>query len=200
MTPGSLPECTSPMMTRHVETVASAITPRLLDVVALLADVPAHSLVRGQVGTVVELLNGAYEVEFSDEEGYTYAELGLAPDQLLVLHHRPQRLNKGYRGERIRSDYARFQRPRRATDHPRPSHFGRARRQPDRQRYDSRTDRRRAVRSGRGRRSPSARLRSGSCARRGSPVTRLNAEGCRLKSRGIQRVGRFCFLASASFW
>lgn len=31
----------------------------LLDVVALLADVPAHGLVRGQVGTVVELLNGA---------------------------------------------------------------------------------------------------------------------------------------------
>lgn len=65
-------------------------TPRLLDVVALLSDVPAHGLVRGQVGTVVELLNGTYEIEFSDDEGHTYAELALGPDQLLVLHHRPQ--------------------------------------------------------------------------------------------------------------
>jgi hypothetical protein len=65
-------------------------TPRLLDVVALLSDVPAHGLVRGQVGTVVEVLDGAYEVEFSDDEGKTYAELALQPDQLLVLHHRPQ--------------------------------------------------------------------------------------------------------------
>ena len=61
-----------------------------LDVVALLSDVPAHGLLRGQVGTVVELLDGACEVEFSDDEGKTYAELALPPDQLLILHHRPQ--------------------------------------------------------------------------------------------------------------
>jgi ribosomal protein L21E len=66
-------------------------SPRLLDVVALLSAVPAHGLLRGQVGTVVEVLDGAYEVEFSDDEGKTYAELALQPDQLLVLHHRPQR-------------------------------------------------------------------------------------------------------------
>jgi hypothetical protein len=66
-------------------------TPRLLDVVALLSDVPTHGLLRGQVGTVVELLEGAYEVEFSDEEGKTYAELALPPNQLLVLRHRPER-------------------------------------------------------------------------------------------------------------
>ena len=65
--------------------------PRLLDVVALLSDLPEHDLVRGQVGTVVELLDGAYEVEFSDHEGRTYAELALEPNQLLVLHHQPQR-------------------------------------------------------------------------------------------------------------
>jgi hypothetical protein len=64
--------------------------PRLLDVVALLSDLPEHGLVRGQVGTVVELLDGAYEVEFSDNEGRTYAELAIRRDQLLVLHHRPQ--------------------------------------------------------------------------------------------------------------
>lgn len=66
-------------------------TPRLLDVVALLSDVPAKGLVRGQVGTIVELLDGAYEVEFSDDEGKTYAELAIPSDQLLVLHHRPGR-------------------------------------------------------------------------------------------------------------
>lgn len=65
--------------------------PRLLDVVALLSDLPEHDLVRGQVGTVVELLDGAYEVEFSDDEGKTYAELAIEPRQLLVLHHQPQR-------------------------------------------------------------------------------------------------------------
>lgn len=65
--------------------------PRLLDVVALLSDLPEHHLVRGQVGTVVELLDGAYEVEFSDDEGRTYAELAIDPNQLLVLHHQPQR-------------------------------------------------------------------------------------------------------------
>ena len=48
------------------------IEPRLLDVVALLTDVPEHCLVRGQVGTVVEILDGAYEVEFCDDEGRTY--------------------------------------------------------------------------------------------------------------------------------
>lgn len=65
--------------------------PRLLDVVALLSDLAAHGLVRGQVGTVVELLDGAFEVEFSDDEGKTYAELALPTDQLLVLHHGPRR-------------------------------------------------------------------------------------------------------------
>ena len=63
--------------------------PRLFDVVALLSDVPPHGLLRGQVGTIVELLDGAYEVEFSDDEGKTYAELALLSDRLLILHHRP---------------------------------------------------------------------------------------------------------------
>jgi Domain of unknown function (DUF4926) len=64
---------------------------KLLDVVALTVDVPKHSLSRGQVGTVVEVLkNGsAYEVEFSDRNGRTYQSLGLRPDQLIVLHYEP---------------------------------------------------------------------------------------------------------------
>ncbi|HEY3234525.1 MAG TPA: DUF4926 domain-containing protein [Polyangiaceae bacterium] len=62
----------------------------ILDVVALLVDVPEHGLVRGQVGTVVErLADEVFEVEFSDDEGRTYAELALQADTLLVLHHRP---------------------------------------------------------------------------------------------------------------
>lgn len=61
-------------------------TPQLLDAVALLTDVPAHGLLRGQVGTVVELLDGACEVEFVDNDGRMYAELALPPNQLLILH------------------------------------------------------------------------------------------------------------------
>jgi len=63
--------------------------PRLLDVVALLADLPSHGLRRGHVGTVVEVLGGAFEVEFSDDDGRTYAQAALAPDELVVLHHPP---------------------------------------------------------------------------------------------------------------
>jgi len=64
----------------------------LLDVIALIEDIPARGLVRGQVGTVVEALSGgAFEVEFSDEQGKTYAMLPLPPEQLLVLHHAPVR-------------------------------------------------------------------------------------------------------------
>jgi hypothetical protein len=39
----------------------------------------------------VALLDGAYEVEFSDDEGKACAELALRSDQLLILHHRPLR-------------------------------------------------------------------------------------------------------------
>ena len=62
----------------------------LLSVVALLADLPEHELVRGQVGTVVELwAPGVFEVEFSDDSGRTYAMVALKPEQLMRLHHAP---------------------------------------------------------------------------------------------------------------
>jgi len=65
---------------------------RLLDVVALTADLPERSLLRGQVGTVVEALSpGVFEVEFSDDQGHTYAQLALRDSQLMVLHYQPQR-------------------------------------------------------------------------------------------------------------
>jgi len=62
-----------------------------LAVVALTIDLSEHRLRRGQVGTVVEVLAGghAFEVEFSDREGQTYASLGLRPTQLMVLRHAP---------------------------------------------------------------------------------------------------------------
>jgi len=63
---------------------------KLLDVVALTEDLPEKGLVRGQIGTVVELLApNVYEVEFSDNEGRTYASLSVKAEQLMVLHDRP---------------------------------------------------------------------------------------------------------------
>jgi hypothetical protein len=62
----------------------------LLDVVAVTADLPDKGLVRGQVGTVVEILaSDAYEVEFSDDQGRAYAQLPLRDQQLMVLHYQP---------------------------------------------------------------------------------------------------------------
>ena len=65
--------------------------PSLLDAVALLADLPAHRLARGQVGTVVEPLdNDTVLVEFSDDEGRAYAVAPCARSDLLVLHYVPE--------------------------------------------------------------------------------------------------------------
>ena len=62
----------------------------LLSVVALLENMPDKDLRRGQVGTVVEILApGVYEVDFSDDEGRTYASLPVRGEQLLQLHHEP---------------------------------------------------------------------------------------------------------------
>lgn len=77
----------------------------LLDVVALtepipqstlvggfVDDPPAEGLLRGQVGTVVEVYGDppeAYEVEFVDSCGETYALTTVRRDQLLLLHYEP---------------------------------------------------------------------------------------------------------------
>jgi len=56
---------------------------KLLDVVALTADLPERKLQRGQVGTVVEsLAPDIFEVEFT-------ASLALHARQLLVLRYEP---------------------------------------------------------------------------------------------------------------
>ena len=62
----------------------------ILDVVAITADLPERGLYIGQVGTVVETLApGVFEVEFSDDEGRTYASTSLEADQLLALRYEP---------------------------------------------------------------------------------------------------------------
>lgn len=61
-----------------------------LDVVALLKDLPERKLIAGQVGTVVEILDeGVFEVDFSDDEGKTYATLALRDEELIVLRYSP---------------------------------------------------------------------------------------------------------------
>jgi hypothetical protein len=56
-------------------------------------DRPTDGLVRGQVGTVVEVLSpDVFEVEFSDDDGKTYAMLPLKSSELIVLHTAPVRI------------------------------------------------------------------------------------------------------------
>jgi Domain of unknown function (DUF4926) len=62
----------------------------LLDVVALMEDLAEQKLFRGQVGTVVEELDfKTYLVEFSDDNGQTYAMLPLKIHQIMLLHFHP---------------------------------------------------------------------------------------------------------------
>ncbi len=66
-------------------------TPKLLNVVALLADLPEEGLARGQVGTIVELLDDSTAlVEFSDDQGRAYAVVPCALPSLITLHYVPQ--------------------------------------------------------------------------------------------------------------
>jgi len=61
-----------------------------LSAVALLSDLPAHGLVRGQVGTIVESLNETTAlVEFSDNDGRAYAIVPCSRAALLILRTAP---------------------------------------------------------------------------------------------------------------
>ncbi len=63
---------------------------KLLDVVALLEDLPEIGLCRGQVGTIVEEYEpGVFEVEFIDTLGTSYAMETLKENQLMILHYQP---------------------------------------------------------------------------------------------------------------
>ena len=63
----------------------------IFDVVALTVDLPRENLLSGQVGTIVEVYNNgeAFEIDFVDREGFTYALLTLQPEQLMPMYHEP---------------------------------------------------------------------------------------------------------------
>jgi hypothetical protein len=66
---------------------------QLLDSVAVVADLPDLGLSAGEVGAVVEELGGgAFEVEFCDPAGVTYAVHTLRAAQLVPLHTRGEAL------------------------------------------------------------------------------------------------------------
>ena len=70
---------------------------KLNDVVALTKDLPEHNLLKGQVGTIVEIhKNDLFEVEFSDDLGKTYALLALKGTQLIPLHFSPIKRKRIY--------------------------------------------------------------------------------------------------------
>lgn len=59
----------------------------MLDVVALMKDVPEKRLKKGQVGTVVEeWAPGVFEIEFSDKQGQSIGFLAAEEKDLLLLH------------------------------------------------------------------------------------------------------------------
>jgi hypothetical protein len=62
---------------------------QLFDSVALLQPRPDLGLDRGQVGAIVEVYAGgeAFEVEFADNLGRTYALAAFQPSELLRLVH-----------------------------------------------------------------------------------------------------------------
>jgi hypothetical protein len=65
-------------------------TTKLLDMVALIEACPEQGLVRGQVGTIVEVSEpDVFEVEFGDTQERMYALETLRSDQLMLLHHQP---------------------------------------------------------------------------------------------------------------
>jgi hypothetical protein len=70
---------------------------KLNDVVALTKDLPEHNLLKGQVGTIVEIhKKDFFDVEFSDDLGKTYALLTLKSTQLTQLHFSPNKRNSIY--------------------------------------------------------------------------------------------------------
>ena len=66
----------------------------LLDVVALLQDLPEYGLKRGEVGTVVEIFDAtssrpqAFLIEFSDRNGIGYAMTTVHSEQIIPLYYR----------------------------------------------------------------------------------------------------------------
>jgi len=61
---------------------------KILDVVALLKNIPEKKLIIGQVGTIVEVLSEkVFEVEFTSNIGETTALAAVDSEDLLLLHY-----------------------------------------------------------------------------------------------------------------
>lgn len=66
-------------------------TPAILDIVALLSDLPEQHLTRGHVGTVIELIDEqTLLVEFNDDNGRAYAVVPCPRFDLLRLQYEPE--------------------------------------------------------------------------------------------------------------
>ena len=60
----------------------------ILDVVALLKDIPEKNLKKGQVGTIVEILDkNVYEIEFCNKNGETIASISIKEENILLLRY-----------------------------------------------------------------------------------------------------------------
>jgi len=61
--------------------------PNLFDVIELTVNLPEENLARGAQGTIVECYpDGAYEVEFTDEDGQTLALCAILPEQFHIVY------------------------------------------------------------------------------------------------------------------
>ena len=63
---------------------------KILDVVVLTEAIPLLNLRKGELGTIVEVLDkDVFLVEFADAKGVTYAMLSLKADALMKVYYEP---------------------------------------------------------------------------------------------------------------
>lgn len=62
----------------------------ILDVVVLTEAIPSLKLRKGELGTIVEILDkGVFLVEFADTKGITYAMIPLKATTLMKVYYEP---------------------------------------------------------------------------------------------------------------
>jgi Domain of unknown function (DUF4926) len=62
----------------------------ILDVVVLTEAIASHKLRKGELGTIVELLDDdTFLVEFADTKGITYAMIPLKSSSLMKVYYEP---------------------------------------------------------------------------------------------------------------
>jgi hypothetical protein len=89
----SITGCTQPRYTSDMKTKkpTRSEAPSVLDVVALLTDLSAERLARGQVGTIVEQIDDrTFLVEFSVDQGRAYAVVPRPRAELPVPRYVPE--------------------------------------------------------------------------------------------------------------